>query len=130
MIDFVLLSGNIQVMPNTDIQSSTDNASSADNQQATSWKKWGSPQRLHAEYPKNRKRPNGKATLLGILYTDGCLSKKNKYTWRFYLGNTSLEIIMVFHDCMMNVFGLDSQRIRIAQKMVNGKPYYNAVVDS
>ena len=115
----------MNVMPQyTNVQSSTQNVSSADNQQATPWKKWESPQRLHAEYP------NGKATLLGILYTDGCLSRKSKYTWRFYLGNTSLEIIMVFRACMMNIFGLDDQRIRIAQKMVNGKPYYSAIVDS
>jgi len=114
----------MNVMPQyTNVQSSTQNVSSADNQQATPWKKWESPQRLHAEYP------NGKATLLGILYTDGCLSRKSKYTWRFYLGNTSLEIIMVFRACMMNIFGLDDQRIRIAQKMVNGKPYYSAIVD-
>ena len=109
---------------NIHTQSSTENASSADNQQATPWETWESPQRLYAEYP------NGKATLLGILYTDGCLSKMSKYTWRFYLGNTSLEIIIVFRACMMNIFGLDSQKIRIAQKMVNGKPYYKAVVNS
>ena len=109
-------------MPHT--ISSTKNASSADNQQATPWRKWESPQRLHAEYP------NGKATLLGILYTDGCLSRKSKYTWRFFLGNTSLEIIMTFRACMMNLFGLDSYRIRISRKIVNGKPYYNATVDS
>ena len=104
--------------------SPTENASSAENQQATSLRIWESPQRLNAKYP------NGKATLLGILYTDGCVSRKSKYTWRMYLGNTSIEIIMTFRACMMNIFGLHSTRIRISEKIVNQKPYYIAVVDS
>ena len=100
----------------------------ADNQQATP-RKWESPQRLCAKYPIN-KICGDEATLLGILYTDGCLSKKSKNCWRFYLSNTSFEIIQTFKDCMVNLFDLDSQRIRISEKTVNGKPFYKAVVDS
>lgn len=100
----------------------------ADNQQAIP-RKWESPQRLYAEYPKN-KICKEEATLLGILYTDGCLSKKSKNCWRFYLSNTSFEIILAFRQCMIDLFELDSKRIRVSQKLVNGKPFYKAVVDS
>ena len=112
----------------------TDNASSADNQQGrvSQLINWGrnSPQRLYAEYPKEKKITSQEATLLGILYTDGCLSRKSKNCWRFFLGNTSFEIIRAFKSCMIKVFGLDSQRVRISEKLVNGKPYYIAIVDS
>ena len=99
----------------------------ADNQQATP-RKWESPQRLCAKYPIN-KICGDEATLLGILYTDGCLSKKSKNCWRFYLSNTSFEIIQTFKDCMVNLFDLDSQRIRISEKTVNGKPFYKELVN-
>lgn len=108
----------------------TNNVISAENQQATPLS-MGSPQRLHVEYPKKRmKITNEEATLLGILFTDGCVSKKSKNCWRFYLGNTSFEIIQTFSECITNIFSLDSKRVRISQKLVNGKPYYKAVVDS
>lgn len=70
------------------------------------------------------------AILLGILYTDGCLSKKGRNSWRFYLANTSWQIIEIFKISMMNFFNLPASRIRISQKEVNGKPFYKAVVDS
>lgn len=69
-------------------------------------------------------------TLLGILYTDGCLSKKGKNGWRFFLGNTSWPIIQVFKKAMMRLYGLPEKRVRISEKQVNGKPFYKAVVDS
>lgn len=102
---------------------------SADNQQATPLL-WESPQRLYAEYPKEERITTQESILLGILYTDGCLSKKTGNGWRFYLSNTSAEIIQTFRQCMIEVFGLGSRRIRISQKLVNGKPFYKAVVDS
>lgn len=108
------------ILPNI----STDNVQTAVNQQATPWNTWESPQRLKARYP------NGIATLLGIMYTDGCLSRKSKYTWRFYLGNTSLDIIMAFRASMMNVFQLHANQVRIAWKLLDGKPYYRAIVNS
>lgn|GEM_PF-1381231 len=107
----------------------TDKASSADNQQETLLLV-EDPQRLYAECPVREDVSSQEATLLGILYTDGCLSKKTKNCWRFYLSNTSLEIIQIFKDCMIKLFGLDSRRIRISEKQVNGKPFYKAVVDS
>ncbi len=116
LVDFGLYSGH------------TDNVIGADNQQATP-RKWESPQRLYAKYPKNIICKE-ESTLLGILYTDGCLSRKSKNCWRFYLSNTSFEIIQTFKDCMISLFDLDDNRVRISQKLVNGKPFYKAVVDS
>lgn len=69
-------------------------------------------------------------TLLGILYTDGCLSKKGKNGWRFFLGNTSWPIIQAFKESLMRLYDLSEERIRISSKYVNGKPFYKAVVDS
>ncbi len=106
----------------------TENAISAVNQQGRPRK--GNPQRLHVEYPKRGEVSNDEATLLGILYTDGCLSKKSENCWRFYLSNTSSEIINTFRKCMINVFGLENKRIRISEKIINGKPFYKAIVDS
>lgn len=68
-------------------------------------------------------------TLLGVLYTNGCLSPKGN-SWRLYLSNTSLQIINVFKESLIGVFNLPEYRIRISQKIVNGKPFYKAVVDS
>lgn len=69
-------------------------------------------------------------TLIGILYTDGCLSPKGKNSWRLYLGNTSWQIIKLFKVSLMKVFDLPESRIRISCKSVNNKPFYKAVVDS
>lgn len=107
----------------------TDNVSSAGNQQGRS-AIGGNPQRLNAEYPKLKSMDPNEATLLGILYTDGCLSPKSKNGWRLYLGNTSWEIIKAFKESLIKLFNLPENRVRISQKIVNGKPYYKAVVDS
>ena len=107
----------------------TENVLSADNQQGTPIKS-GTPQRLNAKYPSEKEITNKEAILLGILYTDGCLSKKSKNCWRFYVSNTSYEIIQTFKDCMINLFKLEPNRVRISQKLVNGRPFYKAVVDS
>lgn len=72
---------------------------------------------------------SNEATLLGILYTDGCLSPKSKNGWRLYLGNTSWQIIEEFKESLIKLFNLPEKRIRISQKIVNGKPFYKAVVD-
>lgn len=110
-------------------KSDTENALSAVNQQGRLGNK--NPQRLNAKYPTSKNAITDiEATLLGILYTDGCLSKKNKNAWRFYLSNTSYKIIQIFKNCMINLFSLDTKRVRISKKIVNGKPFYKAVVDS
>ena len=62
----------------------TENVLSADNQQATPGFIGESPQRLYAKYPKSKKISEEEALLLGILYTDGCLSRNGKRCWRFY----------------------------------------------
>ena len=107
----------------------TNNVLSAVNQQGRSRKR--NPQRLNAKYPTSKNRITDiEATLLGILYTDGCLSRKSKNAWRFYLSNTSYEIIQIFKNCMIKLFGLNTKRIRISKYVVNGKPFYKAIVDS
>lgn len=68
------------------------------------------------------------ATLLGILYTDGCVSPKLN-SWRLYVSNTSWEVISIFKECLVKLFHISQERIRISQKFVNGKPFYKAVVD-
>lgn len=110
-------------------KSDTENVLSAVNQQGRSRKR--NPQRLDAKYPTSKNRITDiEATLLGILYTDGCLSKKSKNCWRFYLSNTSYKIIQIFKNCMIKLFKLDSKRVRISEKIINGKPFYKAIVDS
>lgn len=53
------------------------------------------------------------ATLLGLLYTDGCLSPKGKSSWRFYFSNKSERLVAVFRDCMAQCFALPASRIRL-----------------
>ena len=81
----------------------------------------GNPQRLYAGCSKLRNMDSNEATLLGILYTDGCLSPKSKNGWRFYLSNTSWQIIKAFKESFINLFDLPEKRIRISQKLINGK---------
>ncbi len=81
------------------------------------------PQRLHAKYlTMNR----SKATLIGLLYTDGCLSPKGKSSWRFYFSNKSWRLITIFRECMVQVFDLPASRVRISTS--NG--FSRAVVNS
>lgn len=88
------------------------------------------PQRLHAKYPTKKEITDKEAILLGILFTDGCLSKKGKNSWRFYLGNTSYGIIQTFKNCFIELFKLESYRIKIYKSEVNNKPFYRAIVNS
>lgn len=69
------------------------------------------------------------STLLGILYTDGCVSPKGN-SWRLYVSNTSFEVITSFKHSLIKVFKFPAKRIRISKSFVNGKPFYKAVVDS
>jgi hypothetical protein len=45
------------------------------------------------------------ATLIGILFTDGCLSPKGKSSWRFYFSNKSERLMSIFQDCITQIFG-------------------------
>ena len=66
------------------------------------------------------------STLIGLLYTDGCLSPKGKSGWRFYFANKSKRLIDEFRDCMMQCFALPKSRIRLG---MTKDDLYRAVVD-
>lgn len=53
------------------------------------------------------------AILLGILFTDGCVSPKGKQSWRLYLASTSDVLIHLFSDCVTSVFSIDQSRVRV-----------------
>ena len=82
------------------------------------------PQRLNAEYLTMNRT---KATLLGLLYTDGCLSPKGKNSWRFYFSNKSERLVAIFRESMMQCFALPSSRIRLG---MTNDGLYRALVDS
>jgi hypothetical protein len=67
------------------------------------------------------------ATLLGILYTDGCLSPKGKSSWRFYFSNKSDRLVAVFRECMMQCFALPASRVRLGETQDG---LHRAIVDS
>ncbi len=67
------------------------------------------------------------ATLIGILYTDGCLSPKGKNSWRFYFSNKSEKLVAVFRECMMKCFALPVSRIRLGTTQDG---LYRVIVDS
>lgn len=67
------------------------------------------------------------ATLIGLLFTDGCLSPKGKSSWRFYFSNKSKELARIFQDCMMQCFALPPSRIRLG---LTTDGLYRAIVDS
>lgn len=69
------------------------------------------------------------ATLLGILYTDGCVTPKGN-SWRLYVSNTSWAVITSFKHSLMKLFSLPEKRIRISRSLVNAKPFYIAIVSS
>lgn len=52
------------------------------------------------------------ATLLGLLYTDGCVSPKGKHGWRMYFSNKSHALVYLFRDGMQEVFSLPAGRVR------------------
>ena len=67
------------------------------------------------------------ASLLAILFTDGCVSPKKKNSWRIYFSSSSEVLIQLFRDCIINIFGLKEERIRI-DLITDG--FYRAIVDS
>jgi len=67
------------------------------------------------------------ATLIGLLYTDGCLSPKGKNSWRFYFSNKSERLVAIFRESMMQTFGLPSSRVRLGK---TNDGLYRALVDS
>ncbi|GIW69812.1 MAG: hypothetical protein KatS3mg101_0559 [Patescibacteria group bacterium] len=103
-----------------------DKASSADNQQ----------ERLHL---LNSDEESSETTcqisscdeslskLLGMLYTDGCVSPRHKSSWRIYFSSSSFTLIREFRRNIRSVFGLDLKRVRISKV---GNRLWKAVVDS
>jgi len=67
------------------------------------------------------------ATLIGLLYTDGCLSPKGKNSWRFYFSNKSERLVAIFRESMMQCFALPSSRVRLG---MTNDGLYRALVDS
>lgn len=66
------------------------------------------------------------AMLLGILYTDGCVSPKGK-SWRIYFAVKSQELVDLFRDCVVTTFAIDPNRVRVR---VRTSGLTAAVVDS
>ncbi len=67
------------------------------------------------------------ATLIGLLYTDGCLSPKGKSSWRFYFSNKSERLVAIFRESMMQCFALPASRVRLG---TTNDGLYRALVDS
>lgn len=67
------------------------------------------------------------ATLIGLLYTDDCLSPKGKDSWRFYFSNKSERLVAIFRESMMQNFSLPSSRVRLGK---TNDGLYRALVDS
>lgn len=76
------------------------------------------------------------AILLGLLFTDGCVSPKGK-SWRIYFAVISQELVDLFRDCMVSVFDLEPARVRIGftrdgrvRAIVDSKEIGNWLVDT
>lgn len=54
------------------------------------------------------------AILLGLLFTDGCVSKKGN-SWRIYFAVKSVALINSFRACMIDSFTIDCERVRIGK---------------
>lgn len=67
------------------------------------------------------------ATLIGLLYTDGCLSPKGTSSWRFYFSNKSKRLVTIFAECMQQCFTLPASRVRLG---FTQDGLYRAIVDS
>ncbi len=101
----------------------SENVSSADNQQ----------ERLGTKVPGILRdcTPNvsgsfGLPSLLGLLYTDGCLSAKGK-SWRLFFAVKSYKLVCVFEECVYRLFNVDKGRVRVARTKDD---LWRAVVDS
>lgn len=102
------------------------NAKGADNQQ-------GSPLFGIAEHDPSettRQIPHitkELACLLGLLFTDGCVSRKGKSSWRIYFSNKPQALVDLFQDCIQKIFNLEADRVRLG-KTKDG--LIRAIVDS
>ena len=105
----------------------TENASGADNQQERPITKqpllWESSETTRQISQFDRSL----ATLLGLLYTDGCVSPKEKNSWRIYFCVSSLKLRDIFKKSILDVFAIPSNRVLLG-KTKDG--YYKAIVNS
>jgi len=95
---------------------------SADNQQATFNKLLEGASETKRRIPQRQ----ALAILLGLLYTDGCVSPKGG-SWRIYFSNKSVHLITLFRDCIINAFKHQQPRVRIG---LTSDKFHKAVVDS
>lgn len=95
---------------------------SADNQQATINKLLMGASETKRRIPQKQ----ALAILLGLLYTDGCVSPKGG-SWRIYFSNKSIHLITLFRDCVVNAFKHEQPRVRIG---LTSDKFHKAVVDS
>ena len=70
------------------------------------------------------------ATLIGILYTDGCLSPHGVRSWRIYFANTSWQAIKLFKQCLVDCFDISPARICTKQRTQNGHNIFCAILTS
>src|SRR5271170_3772139 len=100
---------------------------SADNQQATRLEKVGESSETKCQTSHLNSEL---ATLVALLFTDGCVSpKKIGTSWRIYFANKSQNLIELFRTCIIASFNIDPYRIKIRErKGTNG--VYAAIVNS
>ena len=67
------------------------------------------------------------ATLIGLIFTDGCLSPKGVNSWRFYFANKSQRLVSIFKESIMQEFALPENRVRLD---MTSDGLYRAIVDS
>lgn len=67
------------------------------------------------------------ATLIGLIFTDGCLSPKGVDSWRFYFSNKSSRLVAIFKESIMKEFALTEDRVRMG---MTSDGLYRAIVDS
>ena len=101
----------------------SEKAVGADNQQATSQLFEGASETTREISQTNREL----AILLSMLFTDGCVSPKNKNGWRLLFCNKSKILVDLFQNCMVKVFRLPRTRFGISK--LQGK-YWQTVVNS
>ena len=99
------------------------NATSADYPQGSSLQRESNPSETIRRIPQISRNL---AILLGLLYTDGCVSPKGN-SWRIYFSNKSKSLIHLFQSSIIKSFHLDKRRVRIG-RTTDG--FLKAVVDS
>ncbi len=67
------------------------------------------------------------ATLIGLIFTDGCLSPKGVNSWRFYFSNKSQRLVSIFKESIIDVLSLPTERVRLD---ITADGLYRAIVDS